>query len=113
MKKAIFFTAFSFIIAVAFAVPRNHKCPLCTGTMMWTGETASEWGKLTYKMKCPAGHVSWEVDEINNSSYRNNNEKGCQYDGNSMFFTGRTKNEWGKLLKEYKCPSGHTEWRSQ
>lgn len=114
MKKAIIFATFSFVIAAAFAVPKNHECPLCTGTMMWTGETASEWGKLTYKMKCPYGHVSWEVDEINNSSYRNNNDgNACQYDGSSMYFTGKTKSEWGKLLKEYKCPYGHAAWRSQ
>ncbi len=34
----------------------------------------------------------------------------CQLDNTSMYFTGNTKLEWGKLLKEYKCPNGHTAW---
>ena len=95
------------------AAPRNLKCPICNGTMMWTGETATEWGKLTYQMKCPVGHISWEVDDFNNSSSLNINKNGCQYDGSAMMWTGKTKTEWGKLLKEYKCPAGHIEWRSQ
>ena len=31
----------------------------------------------------------------------------CPRDGMSMYFTGRTQIEWGKLLKVYRCPSGH------
>jgi len=34
----------------------------------------------------------------------------CPIDGSSMFFTGKTTTEMGKLLKEYKCASGHTTW---
>lgn len=113
MKKAIIFVVFILVAVFAFAVPRNHKCPICSGTMMWTGETATEWGKLTYQMKCPVGHISWEVDDFNNSSSRNINKNGCQYDGSTMMWTGKTKTEWGKLLKEYKCPAGHVEWRPQ
>lgn len=113
MKRTIILTTLILLSAIIFAAPRNHKCPLCSGIMMWTGESKTEWGKLTYKMKCTAGHVSWEVDENNNSSSQYNNKNGCQYDGYNMFFTGKTKTEWGKLLKEYKCPAGHTEWRSQ
>ena len=59
------------------AAPRNRKCPICNGTMMWSGETDVEWGKLTYKMTCPVGHVSWEVDDFNNSSSRSINKNGC------------------------------------
>lgn len=59
MKKAIIFVVFILVAAFAFAVPRNHKCPICSGTMMWTGETATEWGKLLKEYKCPVGHVEW------------------------------------------------------
>lgn len=34
----------------------------------------------------------------------------CPIDGMSMRFTGNTQIEMGKLLKEYKCPHGHTTW---
>ena len=92
--------------------PDSHKCPLCTSTMYWTGQTKTEWGKLTYEMKCASGHVSWEVGSNQDSSTprKNKDEVKCQYDGFTMYFTGKTKTEWGKLLKEYKCPSGHTVW---
>ena len=39
MKKAIIFIVFILVAAFAFAVPINRKCPICSGTMMWTGET--------------------------------------------------------------------------
>jgi hypothetical protein len=80
--------------------------------MMWTGQTNTEWGKLIFEMKCPANHISWEVDEQSKApSYnRSSDSPSCQYDGSSMYFTGKTKTEWGKLLKEYKCPTGHIVW---
>lgn len=99
--------------SIVFAAPSSHRCPLCAGNMIWTGKTKTEWGKLTYEMKCPSGHISWEVDESNNSRSRSYNGDGCQYDGYSMYFTGKTKTEWGKLLKQYKCASGHIEWRTR
>jgi hypothetical protein len=34
----------------------------------------------------------------------------CPIDNMSMYFTGNTTTEMGKLLKEYKCPNGHTNW---
>ena len=34
----------------------------------------------------------------------------CPIDNMSMWFTGRTTTEMGKLLYEYKCPNGHTTW---
>ncbi|MFO7885539.1 MAG: hypothetical protein R6U68_12005, partial [Desulfobacteraceae bacterium] len=34
----------------------------------------------------------------------------CLTCGNSMYFTGETRTEWGKLQKMYKCPSGHAWW---
>lgn len=112
MKKFTILFLCVFTITSVFAVPKNHKCPLCNGIMIWSGKSQTEWGKLVYEMKCPTGHTSWEVDDFNNSSSRSINKNGCQYDGNAMIWTGKTKIEWGKLLKEYKCPIGHIEWRS-
>ena len=34
----------------------------------------------------------------------------CPICGMNMYFTGNTKVEFGKLLKEYKCPVGHIYW---
>lgn len=28
----------------------------------------------------------------------------------SMYFTGGTQVEWGKLMKQYRCPVGHVYW---
>ncbi len=34
----------------------------------------------------------------------------CPIDKMSMYFTGTTTTEMGKLLYQYKCPNGHTTW---
>jgi len=34
----------------------------------------------------------------------------CPSCGMSMYFTGESKSEWGKLLYLYECPVGHTWW---
>ena len=34
----------------------------------------------------------------------------CQYDNSSLYFTGQTKVEYGKLAKLYKCATGHRFW---
>lgn len=34
----------------------------------------------------------------------------CSIDNTSLTFTGKTKSEFGKLLKEYRCVRGHTYW---
>jgi len=34
----------------------------------------------------------------------------CPVDGFSMRFTGYTKVDFGRLMKEYKCVMGHTYW---
>jgi len=34
----------------------------------------------------------------------------CPIDKGNMVFTGNTKIEMGKMLKEYRCPSGHVTW---
>ena len=106
-RKIICFILTGLACSILFAAPSSHKCPLCCGQMHWTGETKIEWGKLVYKMECPSGHISWEVDEYQSRSSRYDE---CQYDGLKMRFTGKTKSEWGKLLKEYECPVGHKCW---
>jgi hypothetical protein len=34
----------------------------------------------------------------------------CALDNYSMYFTGETRQEMGKLLLEYKCAAGHVTW---
>ena len=34
----------------------------------------------------------------------------CPIDNSTMYFTGKTTTEMGKMLWEYKCPSGHKSW---
>lgn len=34
----------------------------------------------------------------------------CPIDNMSMYFTGKTTTEMGKLLYQYKCPNGHVTW---
>jgi hypothetical protein len=34
----------------------------------------------------------------------------CPIENFSMYFTGKTRTEMGKLLYEYKCPNGHVTW---
>lgn len=34
----------------------------------------------------------------------------CPIDRMSMYFTGNTQVEMGKLLYEYKCPNDHITW---
>lgn len=41
------------------------------------------------------------------AAYANYN---CPIDSSSMYFTGKTRTEMGKLLYEYKCASGHVSW---
>jgi hypothetical protein len=117
MKKFLFIGVLMLICGLSFAAPKSHRCPLCSSTMIWTGKTQTEWGKLVYEMKCSSGHISWEVDERSNirdfrqSSFSNSLK--CQYDKSSMIWTGETKTEWGKLLKKYRCPAGHIAWSTK
>lgn len=34
----------------------------------------------------------------------------CQLDNTAMYFTGKSRTEYGKLLYQYKCPNGHIAW---
>jgi hypothetical protein len=34
----------------------------------------------------------------------------CPVDGNSGIFTGSTQTVDGVLMKQYRCPRGHTWW---
>jgi hypothetical protein len=46
--------------AVVFAF--GMECPIDGNTMMWTGKTRFEYGKMLKEYRCPAGHVSWVVE---------------------------------------------------
>ena len=37
---------------------QSPKCPVCGITVIWTGETYIEWGKMFKVYECPAGHKS-------------------------------------------------------
>lgn len=95
------------------------NCPSCSMTMFWTGETTTEWGKMFKLYKCPAGHMYWiPWDQIENEfSPRRRNDGNdselnqvtpkCPVCGMDAYWTGKTRTEWGKLQKIYKCPAGH------
>jgi len=116
MKKVIFISLTLFLASLLlFAVPSSHTCPLCGGTMIWTGNTQTEWGKMTYEMKCPIGHTSWEVDANQNSSNNSSSSYSsttikCQYCGLEMYYTGDNQIEFGTYLYKYKCAAGHVCW---
>jgi hypothetical protein len=81
--------------------------------MIWTGKTKTEMGKIAKLYRCPSGHEYWIVDQNNNNNNNqqpNNRNPRCQYDSNSLMWTGKTKTEYGKILKEYKCVTGHIYW---
>jgi len=88
----------------------GENCPSCGSSMYFTGETKTDWGKLFYMYKCPAGHTWWikapsstpSSDESNLST-----EPKCPTCGAGVYFTGETYTESGKLFKVYKCPAGH------
>lgn len=48
----------SAIAVYAFGV----SCPLCNASMIWTGQTQFEYGKMLKQYRCPAGHTFWMVD---------------------------------------------------
>ena len=47
------------VAAGAFAV--SATCPIDNLSMMWTGKTRVEMGKMLYEVKCVQGHTSWVV----------------------------------------------------
>lgn len=100
-----FLMVFSLLGGIAFA---GQDCPTCGGSMYFTGETQVEWGKLQKLYKCPSGH-GWWVNSSSSSSSGTGYSSGpqCPVCGASVYFTGETYVDWGKLHKIYKCPSGH------
>jgi len=34
----------------------------------------------------------------------------CKYDHGSLFWTGKTRIEWGRMEYECKCGAGHAYW---
>jgi len=94
-------------IGIAMA---GENCPSCGGSMYFTGETKTDWGKLFYLYKCPSGHAWWiKAPSYTPPSSGNDFSFGpkCPTCGASVYFTGETYIEWGKLFKVYRCPSGH------
>jgi len=86
--------------------------------MIWTGQSKIEWGGIVKLYKCPFGHQYWittqQEQEDNFNKWNNKGNKSneqsysspfisygvqCPICRGSMYFTGRTKIEWGKLLK--------------
>ncbi|MEI6970363.1 MAG: hypothetical protein WCL44_02500 [bacterium] len=88
----------------------SHNCLSCGSSIYFTGVTKTEWGKILYMYKCPAGHAWW-IPALSSTGASSANDSStastCPICGSSVFFTGETYTEWGKLFRVYKCPSGH------
>lgn len=92
------------------------ECPSCSMTMYWTGKTKTGWGKMVKLYKCPAQHaywIPWEAKKRKNyldngSTYQTPKfNPSCPVCGMDAYWTGKTRTEWGKLQKIYKCPVEH------
>lgn len=107
MMKYAFATLLALGILVGVAAA-SENCLTCGSSMYFTGETRTEWGKLQKMYKCPSGHAWW-VNSSSSSTGRSGFSSGpeCPTCGASVYFTGETYTEWGRLHKVYKCPSGH------
>ena len=124
MRKTVLFSLALLLIAAAAASAID--CPSCGSRMFFTGQTDLEWGKLIRLYRCPAGHEYWVTSEQESRDERSQRSYGlgqterqdqsrpgttgqasCPICGASMYFTGRTKLEFGRLLKIYRCPAGH------
>lgn len=97
----------------------NIKCPSCNMNMFWSGETKSEWGKMFKLYECSADHsywMPWETKKSNDlfdygSSNKQNKSSNlsptCPVCDLNVYWTGKTRTEWGKMQKIYKCPANH------
>ena len=85
----------------------NHACPSCGMSMIWTGNTATEWGKILKEYQCPAGHEYWYPMSLGGSSGMKSMGPECPICGMSVIWTGETYTEWGRMMKVYRCPAGH------
>ena len=111
MKKSILIIVIVMIVSV-IVFAQTYRCQYDNNSMIWTGKTKTEYGKLTKEYRCPAGHFYWVVDQNSNVPPPPSYNRGpkCQCDNNVLTWTGKTKSEWGKLAKEYRCPIGHIYW---
>ena len=101
----LFSLSIIFILATtAFA---GHSCPSCGMSMIWTGNTTTEWGKILQEYRCPAGHEYWYPMSSGGMGGTRNVGPECPVCGMSAIWTGETYVEWGKLMKVYRCPAGH------
>jgi len=97
----ILFVSSTFVLA-------DEKCPYDGMSMYFNGKTKSEWGKLFYQYQCPSSHKWWiDPTKPSKSDYSQKKTLTCPTCSMSVYWTGKTYTEWGKLYKIYKCPSGH------
>lgn len=63
-KRRIFILTSGLILLSAICVFALgfKNCPIDGSSMMWTGRTEVEMGKMLKEYKCPMGHVSWVVE---------------------------------------------------
>lgn len=95
------------------AFAESHNCQYDKFSMIWTGQTKVEWGKIAKEYQCILGHSFWIVEQSPRSSSSPptySSGPTCQYDNFSLMWTGETKIEWGQLVKQYRCLSDHIYW---
>jgi transposase-like protein len=99
------FSGIIFFLLISLNSFGQEKCPSCNSSMIFTGESKTENGRLFYNYKCPSSHTWW----INPKSKTNKNSTSpiCPICETTTFFTGETTTENGILFKTYKCASGH------
>jgi hypothetical protein len=51
-------SALALTLAAAFG---DITCPIDNMSMLWTGKTTFEMGKMLQLYKCPMGHTTWVV----------------------------------------------------
>ena len=106
MTKCLFAILIASFLLVGVALA-GENCMTCGSSMYFTGETRVDWGKLQKLYKCPSGHAWWINSSPSTSRPGFSSGPVCPTCGASVYFTGETYVEWGKLHKIYKCPSGH------
>ena len=61
MKKILMFIAAMLLAVTAWAT--SLRCNIDESTLMWTGRTRIEWGKMLYEHKCLQNHYFWLTQE--------------------------------------------------
>lgn len=129
MKKLLFVAALFFLGYSANTAPKSHPCPICGGNMCWMGDVSTDGGRMSFKMECPQGHISWESDNSTDYRSQSNDNKSntesysksknsylkeeqptCARCGFKMYATGNVNTNSGKMLYEYECNMGHKSY---